>query len=106
MTKDLHPDKARRLRGAVLTVLCANHNRQGHRLDDVLLGGALQGLLFDISSNDVLTILQDLKDRDYVRYVQRRNWLTGRMYCEQIEITARGRDLVEENIKADPAVEF
>lgn len=100
------PEKARRMRGAMLMVLCGNHNRQAARMDDVSIGRALMSLLFDVSANEVVTVLQDLKDREYVRFVPRRNSLTGRTYLEQIEITARGRDLVEESSRPDPAVEF
>jgi len=106
MASELTPEQARRLRGQILMLLCARHNTQGHRLDDVAVAHALQSLAFEVSIQDVVTILQDLADRRYVRFQPRRNMLTRRVYLEKIELTAAGRDQVEENVSTDPAVEF
>jgi len=103
---ELTPELSRRLRGQILILLRGRHNMQGHRMDDVEITRALQSLAFEIGINDVVTVLQDLGDRGFVRFGRRRNSFTGRVYLEKIELTAAGRDQVEENRPTDPAVEF
>ena len=103
---DLTPKKARRMRGQILLLLRSRHNVQGSRFDSVALTRTLQDLAFDVNLIDVLTLLQDLQDRRYVRFTARPNSRTGRQYFEKIELTAAGRDQVEENVATDPALEF
>lgn len=106
MDNDLSPEVARRLRGQILTLLRVRHNQQRSRMDDVALTHALQSLAFTVSINDVVTLLQDLGDRGYVRFLPRHSDMTRRVYLEKIELTAAGRDQVEENRPTDPALEF
>ncbi len=106
MRNELTPKFARKLRGQILILLRGRHNMQGHRLDDIELARALQSLTFEVGINEVVTIVQDLEDRGYVRFRSRHNSLTGRVYLDKIELTAAGRDQVEENVTIDPAVEF
>jgi hypothetical protein len=94
--------EARQLRGLILTLVYLNQNRQGSRLTSTVIRGTLQREGYQFNRNDVLTILQDLRDRDYVRYSQVRDD-DGRMFVFDIELAARGRDLVD-GIIADPAV--
>lgn len=102
----LDPELSRRLRGCILKLLRARHNMQSSRMDDVALTHALQALAFTVIIQDVVTLLQDLHDRGYVRYEQKRDFLTRRVRLEKIELTAAGRDLVEESAPAVPAVEL
>ncbi len=98
--------KMKRLRGAILQLLQTNHDEQKTRFDATALWTALvRGLGFDASRNEVKTTLQDLCDRGYVRYKDKKNNDTGEVTIWQIEMTAKGRDLVEETIE-DAAVEL
>ncbi len=98
----LEPKAARQLRGLILTLVYINHGRQASRLTSTVLRGTLQREGYQFTRNDVLTILQDLKDRDFVRYSQMRDG-DERLFIFNVEITARGRDLVDGMI-SDPAV--
>lgn len=72
-------------------------------MDITMLWSSLVSLAFDASRNEVKTTLQDLNDRGYVRYKQVSDRDTGEVQMMQIELTARGRDLLEGTIE-DPAV--
>ena len=98
----LNPIAARQLRGLILTLVYVNHRRQGSRLTSTVIRGTLQREGYQFSRNDVLTMIQDLQDRDYLRYKQMRD-SDGRMFIFEIEITAQGRDVVD-GYKADPVV--
>jgi hypothetical protein len=95
--------KNMRLRKLTLDILQANHDQQATRHDSSMLWSAVVRMGFDASRNDVMTILQDLCDRGYVRYVEMRNNRTGEIWLVKIELTSRGRDLQEGTIH-DPAV--
>lgn len=103
---DMTAGMARRMRGQILLLLRARHNVQGSRFDDVALTHALQSLAIETGIRDVVTLLQDLRDREYVRFMQRHDSMTGRVCLSKIELTAKGRDQVEENQPTDPALEF
>ena len=98
----MDPKAARQLRGLLLTLVYLNHNRQGGRLTSTVLRGTLQREGYQFSRPDILTILQDLKDRQFLRYEQMRD-PEEHAFIFNIEITARGRDLVDGMI-SDPAV--
>ena len=106
MKEEFSPEMMRRLRGCILVLLRGRHNLQMSRMDDTAVTHALMSLAYRIDVFDVVTLLQDLQDRGYVRFEQKREFLTRRVYLQKIELTAKGRDLVEENIPADPAVEL
>ena len=72
-------------------------------MDDVELWGAMLDLRIEVGQNAVLALLQDLKDRGYLRYVETRDRLNGRMRCSKIELCGPGCDLVERT-EVDPAV--
>ncbi len=103
---EMTPALSRRMRGQILMLLRARHNSQQTRFDDVGLTHALRALACTVSIQDVVTLLQDLADRKYVRYRQTRDSYTGRVYLERIELTSAGRDQAEENVATDPAVEL
>jgi hypothetical protein len=97
--------KSKRLRGMVLELLQTNHDQQQSRFDSSMLWSALvRGLGFDASENDVITVLQDLEGRGYVRYEEIRNQRLGIYRIVKIELCPKGRDLLEGTI-TDPAVE-
>jgi hypothetical protein len=91
----------KRLRGEILEIVDEGHQEQRSRLNDLVLWGVLQKLKYDVSQNDVITLLQDLEDREYLKFVQDKNRRTGEIRISQIEITPAGRDLLEGTIKSD-----
>jgi hypothetical protein len=101
------PDTAqiKRLRGAIVEVLYTRHQAQQSRVDHVALWHILHDLGCDVGEYDVLTQLQDLSDRGYLKFEERKDRRTNRVDISLIQLTSRGRDLREETI-ADPAVTF
>ena len=96
-------EKMRRLRGTILLLLRDRHDEQQSHADSVMLWSNLNKLSLECGQNEVMTTLQDLKGRGYVNFVQDRNKFTNRVYAVRIEITPKGRDLVDE-LLVDPAV--
>ena len=94
----------RRLRGMVLKLIYENHYGQKHRLDGITLHGVLERLHFDVSRNQVRTVLQDLKDRNLLRFTQEKDPDTGKISIRQIQVRPAGIDL-QERTTTDPAVE-
>lgn len=97
------PQRDRQLRGLLLRLLYLNHSRQDKRANSTLLAAVLQREGYDFSDDQVLTMLQDLRDRDYLRF-QHIKKASGRVYLFNIELTSKGRDLMD-GISADPAVQ-
>ena len=93
----------KRLRGQILELLDENHSQQRSRFTDVVLWGVLQRLKYDVSQNEVLTLLEDLHDRGYVKYSSVKNAQSGVRRLSQIEITPDGRDVLE-GTRQDDAV--
>jgi hypothetical protein len=93
-----------RLRGVILELVFGNHCRQESRLDHLIIWGTLSSMQFGVGRNEVLTALQDLRDREYIRFQEHRDDDTGRTSISKIEITPRGRDLVEKIGPKDPAI--
>lgn len=98
--------KTKHLRGTVLMLLRTNHDAQNSRFDSTALWSALvRGLSFEVSRNELKTVLQDLKGRGYVDFKQQKDNDSGAIYIVQIELCPKGRDLLEGTID-DPAVEL
>jgi predicted transcriptional regulator len=95
----------KRTRAVIVELLNIRHSEQKSRPDHVLMWHMLRDLGCDVSENEVLTILQDLCDRGYVNYRADRDRATGRIAISQIQLTPKGRDLIEGTI-ADPAFSF
>lgn len=89
----------KRYRAVILNLLEANHRGQKSRMDHIMLAMSMQSLGCGVGEYDVLTLLQDLCDRGYVRYDEKRNRLTNDTEISKIEITASGRDVLEETRK-------
>ena len=94
----------KRLRGAILELVVQEHQEQRPRMNDLVLWGVLQKLHYEVSQNDVITLLQDLGDRRYLTFSEEKNRKTGEVRISLIQCTPKGRDLVEGNIDDDPAV--
>jgi len=90
------------LRGLILTIVYINHKRQRHRLTSTVIHGTIAREGYRFSKNDVITAIQDLRDRGYLRYQQVRDD-DHSLFIQAIEITAQGRDLVDRRFD-DPAV--
>jgi hypothetical protein len=93
----------KRARGVIIELLYGRHAEQMSRVDHVTLWASLVRMGCDIGENAAITLLQDLGDRNYVKYEQKKNRLTNRTEINLIQLTARGRDLYERTIE-DPAV--
>jgi hypothetical protein len=93
----------RRIRGKILTVVYENQERQGTRFDHVHLHAFFERLHFDLSENELITLLQDLRERGYLIFDEVKDRRTHEVSIFRIQITPGGRDIVEE-IEADKAV--
>jgi hypothetical protein len=97
-------NKRRRLRGAILQFVCENHFAQRPHMDDVMVFGLLMDLQFPVDGqNEVTSLLQDLMERGYLNFTEKRNRINGRTEISRIAITPAGRDLVDHS-KEDLAV--
>jgi predicted transcriptional regulator len=101
------PDAAqnKRTRAVIIELLNIRHSEQRSRPDHVLMWHMLLDLGADASENEVLTLLQDLFDRGYVAYREEKDRRTSRVSISQIQLTPKGRDLIEGTI-TDPAFLF
>lgn len=103
----LKADFVRVLRAEILKAAYESHSLRLPRLSLVPLQTHLDRLHFDVSEDDLATVLEDLKDRGYVSYERDEvAWRKHRrLRIGKIQATPAGRDLVEQT-KADPAVQF
>src|SRR6185437_2619781 len=85
----------KRLRGAVLELVYSRHSEQQSRMDHIALWSMLRELQNDCGENDVVTVLQDLRERGYLTFTEKKNRYTNRTEISLIQITPQGRDLVE-----------
>ena len=100
------PNKDAQLAGILLRLVYVNHHAQLQRTNSTLLHGVLQREGYsDFSGDEVLTQLQLLRDGNYVRFEQRRDFNTNRLYLFNIEITREGHNLFN-GINSDPAVDI
>jgi hypothetical protein len=93
------PQQKRRLRGMILQLVYENHEKQKHRLDDVTLTGVLERLQFDVYTNLVRELVQDLGERKFLTFDETRDRDSGRVAIRKIQISPSGRDIVEKTIK-------
>jgi hypothetical protein len=91
-------EQIKRLRGVTLTLVYSRHREQQSRMDHVMLWAMLRKLQHDVGLNDVVTVLQDLKDRGMVTFEQTKDKKTNEVRISLLQITPLGRDLVEETI--------
>jgi hypothetical protein len=105
MMRDWHPDMKKRFRGEVLRMLAVRHGQQQSRMDDVALCHALRSLAWEVDINDVVTILQEMKQREWVTFRFIKSIYNRRTEISQIEIMPAGQDLMDQTT-TNPAVEF
>ena len=94
----------RRLRAEILKLIYENHESQRIRLDDLTLFSVMERLQFDAHLNLVRELLQDLRERGFVKFAEDKNRTTGEVALRQIQILPRGCDILEKTI-SDPAVD-
>lgn len=100
----MSPAATRQLRGIVLRLIYVNHQTQGERLNSTLIWAVVQREGYRFERDNILYVLQDLRDRNYVRYESMDDEERDREFIYQIEITADGRDLMDGHRK-DPMVQ-
>ena len=93
----------KRWRGVVLELVYDGWRQQESRLDDLTLWGLMRDLSHDVSRNDVITVLQQLETRQYLRFRQKNNEYSGQTHISEIELTSGGSDVVEK-ITSDSAI--
>ena len=105
--QQLEADNTRQLRAAVLQIIYSNQQNQRSRLRFTPLYGAITRLGFDVSINVLVTVLQDLKERGYIKYTRDEDAYreSRKTVISEIQILPEGRDVVEKTT-ADPAVCF
>ncbi len=102
----LKADFVRVLRAAILKAIYVNHHQRQPPLTLVILLGHLVNF-FTISENDLVTTLEELRDRGYLTYVRdEKLWRKSRsVSISQLQLMPAGRDLVEGTV-FDLAVQF
>lgn len=87
----------KRVRGKILVVVYENQERQETRFDHVHLWSFFERMHFDLSENELITLLQDLRERRCVEFEEVKDRRTGEVSIFRIQITPRGRDIVDGN---------
>jgi hypothetical protein len=85
----------RNMRGAILKLIYQKHERQETRFRDKTLLAALDKLAFHVYLNLVHELLQNLSDSGLVKYKEDEDGTTGELTISQIQLTPRGRSIVE-----------
>jgi hypothetical protein len=93
----LQAENIRNLRGTILQIVYDNHFARNSRLRVTPLHGALERLFFDVSEDELVTVLEDLKERGCLTFTRdEQKWKKSReVVIGEIQITPKGRDLVE-----------
>jgi hypothetical protein len=104
MMQDWHPDMKRKLRREILRILSTTHAQQKSRLDDLAICHLLRQIAWDVDMNDIVTILQDMCGRGWVKYRQLRNVYMRRVQLLEVEILPLGQDVYDQ-VVSDPAME-
>lgn len=95
----------RRLRGLILKLVIQEHRAQAHRMDGIQLVGVLDRLGYQVGSDTVLTLCQDMKKRGLIDFTEERNQYTGKVRILKIESLPRGWNVME-GTEQDPGVAF
>lgn len=101
----IDPVQSKRTRQVIVELIYDRHSKQQSRADDSMMWRMVNDLGCDVSENDLLMALQDLFDRGYLVYREDKDRKTHAVKISEIQLTPRGRDLVERTV-ADPAIPF
>lgn len=87
----------RQLRATILQIVYDNHFNRASRLRLTPLHGALTQLFFDVSEDELVTVMEDLQERECLTFARdEKKWRKSReLVIGEIQITPKGRDLVE-----------
>jgi hypothetical protein len=103
MMNEWHIDQKRKFRKEILRILSVRHGQQRSRMDDVLLTKTLRDLAWEVDLNDVITILQEMKQRGWVNFRQIRSIYARGVQLLELEILPLGQDVFD-GIIPDPAM--
>lgn len=92
-----------RLAGRILCEVYENQKRQDSRYSHLHLHDFLEALHISVSENELITLLQDLKERGYLDFHQHKDRKTHEVFIREIQITPAGRDVALRR-KTDDAV--
>jgi hypothetical protein len=92
-----------RHRGVIMQFIRNNHFAQRSHMDDLTLWTLMTRMGFTVSQDYVFTLLQELRDADYVKYQEKVDNRKGTKWMERIELTTAGRRLLE-GYTGDPLV--
>jgi len=101
--ESISPEQMRRLRAVILEQVYVNHQKQFSHLNLIELGGSLERIGWEVALRELVTACQDLKERRYLDFEERRSRWSGRTELIRISITPRGRNIVEGS-EVDPGV--
>jgi hypothetical protein len=107
----LQANNIRGLRATILQIVYDNHFKRNSRLRLTPLHGALERLFFDISEDELVTVLEDLQERGCLTFTRdEKKWKKSReLVIGEIQITPKGRDLVEDTPgvrQKEPGISF
>lgn len=94
----------KRWRGMILELVYDGHRKQESRLDALSLWGFMRDLSVDIGQAEVITLLQDLKTMNLLKFHQSKNDWTNETEISEIEITEGGIKLVEKTGQPNESV--
>lgn len=101
----------RELRATILQIVYDNHFSRSSRLRLTPLHGALERLFFDVSEDELVTVMEDMRERGCLTFTRdEKKWKKSReLIIGEIQITPKGRDLVEDAPGArakEPGISF
>ncbi|MDR3797975.1 MAG: hypothetical protein P4K93_07470 [Terracidiphilus sp.] len=82
--------QTKRRRGNMLKLIRQGHEDQLDRMTDSILQGLMQDLGSNMSFRQVMTMLQDLQELNYVKFDQIFSDEKGRFIAERIMLTSLG----------------
>ena len=91
---EMQMKQTRRRRALALKLIRQGHEAQEDRLNDTMLQALMQDAGSNMSPNQVMTMLQDLQELNYVKFAQRFDDIRERFVAEQIMLTSLGTILV------------
>jgi DNA-binding PadR family transcriptional regulator len=95
----------RRLRRAILDILRDVEKNQTALLDAITLTGVLERLHYDVSVNEIRSLLQDMQERGLIEFQKFKDKETGKIRLQKIKMLPRGRDVLD-GIEKEPAVDM
>lgn len=92
-----------RWRGLALEMVHSAFRKRFPAYDHIMLADVMRSMGQDVGENDVIFILRQLHDREYLTYREDRNRLTNEISIVNVQISPKGCDVAEKFIE-DPSV--